>query len=216
MSKVSVERLSAYHDQELGLEETSRLRESLASDAEARAVLDSFGRIDDAVKASFAADLDAPVSLNLARTVRSGLAARRRRAVGGTVLRWATPVAAAIAIVFAGNQWVEQRTSQALAKREMQIAALTDRAVQDALENAVSGDEVSLSDDKLSGVVSIIPTRTYRSETEHWCREFVEEVAIGGAHTTRYGLACRENAGGWRRIQTRLPGSKPPPVGTVL
>ena len=216
MGEVTAELLSAYHDRELGLEETSRLRRSLAADVEARAVLDAFDRIDDAVRESFAEDLDAPISLDLARAVRSGLAARRRRAIGRTVLRWAGPVAAAIAIVVFGDRWVEQRTELALAERELQIAALTDRAVQDALENALSGTAVSLADDKLSGVVSITPTRTYRSETKHWCREFVEDVVIDGKHTTRFGLACRENTGEWRRVQTRLPGSTPPPVGTVL
>ncbi len=216
MGEVTAELLSAYHDRELGLEETSRLRRSLAADVEARAVLDAFDRIDDAVRESFAEDLDAPISLDLARAVRSGLAARRRRAIGRTVLRWAGPVAAAIAIVVFGDRWVEQRTELALAERELQIAELTDRAVQDALENALSGTAVSLADDKLSGVVSITPTRTYLSETKHWCREFVEDVVIDGKHTTRFGLACRENTGEWRRVQTRLPGSTPPPVGTVL
>jgi surface antigen len=216
MSEVTAEMLSAYHDRELGLEETSRLRRSLAADAEARATLDAFDWIDDAVRESFAEDLDAPISLNLARAVRSGLAARRRRAIGRTVLRWAGPVAAAIAVVVFGNNWVEQRTELALAERELQIAELTDRAVQDALENALSGAAMSLADDDLSGVVSITPTRTYRSETKHWCREFVEDVVIDGKHTTRFGLACRENSGEWRRVQTRLPGSTPPPVGTVL
>ncbi len=216
MGEVTAELLSAYHDRELGLEETSRLRRSLAADVEARAVLDAFDRIDDAVRESFAEDLDAPISLDLARAVRSGLAARRRRAIGRTVLRWAGPVAAAIAIVVFGDRWVEQRTELALAERELQIAELTDRAVQDALENALSGAAVSLADDKLSGVVSITPTRTYLSETKHWCREFVEDVVIDDKHTTRFGLACRENTGEWRRVQTRLPGSTPPPVGTVL
>ena len=87
MGEVTAELLSAYHDRELGLEETSRLRRSLAADVEARAVLDAFDRIDDAVRESFAEDLDAPISLDLARAVRSGLAARRRRAIGRTVLR---------------------------------------------------------------------------------------------------------------------------------
>ncbi|MGR3716162.1 MAG: hypothetical protein ACU0B1_05385 [Thermohalobaculum sp.] len=216
MGEVTAELLSAYHDRELGLEETSRLRRSLAADVEARAVLDAFDRIDDAVRESFAEDLDAPIPLDLARVVRSGLAARRRRAIGRTVLRWAGPVAAAIAIVVFGDHWVEQRAELALAERELQIAELTDRAVQDALENALSGAAVSLADDKISGVVSITPTRTYRSETKHWCREFVEDVVIDGKHTTRFGLACRENTGEWRRVQTRMPGSTPPPVGTVL
>ena len=216
MGEVTAENLSAYHDRELGLEETSGLRRAIAADAEAGALLDAFERIDDAVRMSFAGDLEAPVPLALARTVRSGLAARRRRAIGRTVLRWAGPVAAAIAVVVVGNHWSEQRAGRALAERELLIAALTDRAVQDALENALSGAAVALTDEGLSGVVSITPTRTYRSETRHWCREFVENVVIDGMQTTRYGLACRENTGEWRRVQTRLPGSTPPPVGTVL
>ena len=104
----------------------------------------------------------------------------------------------------------------ALAERELQIAALTDRAVQKALESALSGAMVSLADDKLSGVVSITPTRTYLSESKNWCREFVEDVVVDDQQTTRFGLACREKAGGWLRVQTRLPGKTPPPVGQAL
>jgi surface antigen len=216
MSEVTFERLMAYHDRELGLEDTSSLRRAVASDAEARAILDDFDRIDEAVRESFAEDLDTPVSFALASSVRAGFAARKRRAIGTTVLRWATPVAAAIAVMVFGNHLMEQRIAGALAERESQIVALTDRAVQNALENALSGAAMTLADEKLAGVVSITPTRTYRSETKHWCREFVENVVIEGERTTRYGLACRENAGGWRRVQTRLPGSTPPPVGQAL
>jgi surface antigen len=216
MSEVSIERLAAYHDRELGLEDTSGLRRALADDAEARAILDAFDQIDDAVRESFAEELNTPVSFALASSVRAGFAARKRRAVGTTILRWAMPVAAAIAIMVFGNNLMEQRIAGALAEREVEIAALTDRAVQNALETALSGAAFSMVDDKLAGVVSITPVRTYQSETKHWCREFVEEVVVDNQHTTRFGLACRENAGGWRRVETRLPGSMPPPVGQSL
>jgi surface antigen len=216
MSEVTFERLTAYHDRELELEETSRLRRAIASDAEARAILDTLDQIDEAVRESFAEDLNAPVSFALASSVRAGFAARKRRAVGTTILRWATPVAAAIAVMVFGNNLIEQRIAGALAERETQIVALTDRAVQNALETAISGAAFSVADDKLAGAGSITPTRTYQSESKHWCREFVEEVEIDGQRTTRFGLACRENAGGWRRVQTRLPGSTPPPIGQSL
>lgn len=216
MSDEATELLSAYHDRELGLEETSRLRRALADDDEARALLEAFDKIDESVRASFDQDLDRPVPLALARTVRAGFAARRRRTVERTVLRWATPVAAALAVLLIGDHWVEQRTAEALAEREAQIVALTDRAVQDALETVMSGKAFSLADKDLSGVVSITPTRTYRSETKHWCREFVEKVVIDGEEVTRFGLACRENSGEWRRVQTKVQGSTPPPVGRSL
>jgi len=216
MSKVTAEQLSAFHDRELGLEDTFSLRRDIAADSEARALLDSFDRIDDAVKLSFAEDLDAPVPLDLARTVRAGFAKRQRRNTVQSVMRWVGPIAASIVVVLYGNNLMQQRASDALAERELQIAALTDQAVQKALESTLSGAMVSLADDKFSGVVSITPTRTYLSESKNWCREFVEDVVIDDRQTTRFGLACREKAGGWRRVQTRLPGSTPPPVGQAL
>lgn len=216
MARVNAEALSAYHDQELGLEDTERLRRQLVEDREARADLEAFARVDEAVRASCAADLDAPVPLALARSVRAGFAARTRRSVARIVLHWAGPMAAAIALVVVGNHWIEQRAESAFNEREAQIAELTRRAVQDALEHAISGAEVSVSDDRLASVVSITPLRTYRSESRHWCREFVENLVIEGKPNKRFGLACREADGGWRRVQTRLPGANPPPVGRVL
>ncbi len=216
MSKVTAELLSAFHDRELELEDTFSLRHDIVADSDARALLDSFDRIDDAVKLSFAEELDAPIPLDLARTVRTGLAKRQRRETFHSVMRWVGPIAASIVVLMFGNNMMHKRATEAMAQRELQIAELTDRAVQKALENALSGAMVSLADDKFSGVVSITPTRTYLSETKHWCREFVENVVIDDQQTTRVGLACRESAGGWLRVQTRLPGSTPPPIGTVL
>ncbi|HUF86321.1 MAG TPA: hypothetical protein VMM59_02975, partial [Thermohalobaculum sp.] len=152
----------------------------------------------------------------LARTVRQGFAARRRRALARVALRWAGPVAAAIAILVGGNQWIEHRIERALVEREARIAELTDAAVQQALESAMSGEMVAVADEDVGGTVAITPIRTYRSESRHWCREFVERVMINGEQVTRYGLACREQDGAWHRVQTRLHGDAPPPIGRAL
>ncbi len=216
MSLEMVEKLSAFHDGELGLDETSKLRRALADDADARALLESFDRLDDAVREAFDAELDQPVPLALARTVRDGFRAHKRREIGTAVVRWVGPMAAAIAIVVVGHFYSQYRTEEALAQQQAQIAALTDKAVQDALEFALSGSEVTLADQKLAGAVSITPTRTYKSETAHWCREFVEELVIDGEKTVRFGLACREDSGEWRRVETRLEGNQTPPVGRSL
>ena len=211
-----VEKLSTFHDGELGLDETTNLRRALADDAEARALLEAFDKIDDAVRESFDDALDQPVPLDLARSVRQGFRARKRRAVGAAVARWVAPMAAAIAIVVVGNFYTQNRTEQLLAEQQVQIASLTNQVVQQALETAVSGSAVTLASHKLDGAVSITPTRTYKSETAHWCREFVEEVVIDGVETMRFGLACREDTGEWRRVETRLEGNQPPPVSQKL
>ncbi len=214
MDELKVDRISAYHDGELAPEEAARLRVRLAGEPEARALLESLARVDDAARAAFDAELDQPVPLALARGVRQGFAARRRRAGARTALRWVGPVAAAIAIVVGGHQWLEHRIEEALSEREARIAELTDKAVQQALESALSGVAVAVADDHLDGTVSITPIRTYRSESRHWCREFVERLMIDGEEVTRFGLACREKDGDWHRVQTRQPGDAPPPVGT--
>lgn len=216
MGNVTYEMLSAYHDGEVDGEEAARIRRDLMSDDEARAILSAFERIDGSARTAFDADLDQPVPLHLARAVRSGFAARRRAAIARVALRWVGPMAAAIAIVVVGNHWTTQRVESALAERELKIAALADQAVQNALEHALSGARVSVADDAAASMVSITPTRTYKSESQHWCREFTEELVIDGERVIRFGLACREADGGWRRVQTRTPGSTPPAVGTSL
>lgn len=216
MGELTPEQISAYHDRQLPPAEAARLRARLAEEAQARALLDAFARVDDEAREVFAAELNEPVPLALARSVRQGFAARRRRALARSTLRWAGPVAAAIAILVGGQQWLEHRVERSLAKREARLAELTDQAVQEALETTLSGVAVARADEALGTVVSITPIRTYRSESQHWCREFVERVTIDGEQITRYGLACREKDGGWERVQTRLPGSNPPPVGQPL
>lgn len=213
---LSLERLSAYHDRELPPLEAARLRDELAGDAEARALLDSFDLIDDMVRASAAEELDAPVPLELARTVKRGFAARRRRAVLRTATRWAAPMAAAVALLVLGDQWMQMRIERALVERETKIAELTDKAVQTALETALSGQSVKLADSQLGSVVSVTPVRTYKSASQHWCREFVEEVILDGERVKRFGLACREKTGDWKRVETKMPGNEPPPVPVPL
>lgn len=216
MGNVTFEMLSAYHDREVGTDEAARMRRDLLSDDEAREILSALEQVDDRIREAFAEGLDQPVPLQLARTVRSGFAARKRASVARVVVRWAGPMAAALAIVVLGNHWSAQRVEGELAEREQQIAALADKAVQDALEHALSGARVSLADDRMASMVSITPTRTYKSESQHWCREFTEELMVDGERVTRFGLACREADGGWRRVQTNTPGSTPPMVGTSL
>jgi len=216
MGNVTFDMLSAYHDREVDGPDAARMGREVLTDAEARAILAAFEEVDAAVRESFEAELDQPVPLHLARAVRSGFAARKRAAIARVAVRWVGPMAAAIAIVVVGNHWSIQRVETELAQREQKIAALADQAVQDALEHALSGARVSIADDKVASMVSITPTRTYKSESQHWCREFTEELVVDGERVTRFGLACREADGGWRRVQTKTPGSTPPLVGTSL
>lgn len=214
MARITAEQLSAYHDRELPPGSAAPLREALASDAEARRLLEDLEIVDDAVRAEYA-DVP-PAPLSMIRTVRDGFAARRRRAATRVLLRWAGPIAAAIIVVAFGREAAMREGQLALEARDAQIAALADRVVQEALEHSLSGARVAASDPAADSTVSITPTRTYRSASNHWCREFVEEVQLDGRKVTRFGVACREDGGGWSRVETKQPGSMPPPVRAAL
>jgi hypothetical protein len=79
-------------------------------------------------------------------------------------------------------------------------------ALQDTLETKASGTEVSFASGDADIHGSISPTRTYRSRTGHWCREFSEIVESGDVREHRRGLACREDSGGWQRLETTISG----------
>ena len=71
-------------------------------------------------------------------------------------------------------------------------------AVQAALENRVRGQAQHWS---VPGVArgSIIPRRTWRSRSGHWCREFEEIVQLtDGRRQTAIGVRCRSSDGRWR------------------
>jgi hypothetical protein len=74
------------------------------------------------------------------------------------------------------------------------------------LETKASGTEVSFASGDADIHGSISPTRTYRSRTGHWCREFSEIVESGDVREHRRGLACREDSGGWQRLETTISG----------
>ena len=72
-----------------------------------------------------------------------------------------------------------------------------------ALEYTPSGHNVPWDnpDTQHSGLV--IPTRTYKDTTTHrYCREYTQEVFIGGHKEIAYGHACRQPNGDWE-IQSK-------------
>ncbi len=70
-------------------------------------------------------------------------------------------------------------------------------AVQLALETRQTGETQTWS---VPGVArgSVMPRRTWRSESGHWCREFEETVRLEeGLTGTAMGTRCRNDNGRW-------------------
>ena len=101
------------------------------------------------------------------------------------------------------NAWQDAMLTVAL-ERE---AALT-QAVQQGLENYLSGDTFEISDSSLDFVAAVRPDETYISTSGHWCRSFTERVKTGAKEIERTAIACRDrDTKNWKRMQTVTSGS---------
>lgn len=78
---------------------------------------------------------------------------------------------------------------------------MAEKSAQKALEDAPSGRAIAWKnpDNKHRGTVT--PTRTYQNREGGYCREYTQEVTIGGNTEKAYGTACRQPDGQWLIIK---------------
>lgn len=69
-----------------------------------------------------------------------------------------------------------------------------------ALEFSSSGTSVEWNNPDSGNHGSVTPTRTFK-EGGRYCREYVQEVFIGGEKQKAYGKACRQQDGNWKIIK---------------
>lgn len=74
---------------------------------------------------------------------------------------------------------------------------MAERSAQKALENSPSGKSVSWKNPDTNHRGSVTPTRTYQNKQGSYCREYTQEVTIGGETQKAYGTACRQPDGQW-------------------
>lgn len=82
-----------------------------------------------------------------------------------------------------------------------QLDELDRQMAQSAYNRALEYNQTGMSttwmnpDNGNSG--SVTPTRTYKL-TGKYCREYTQEITIGGQKQTAYGTACRQPDGSWK------------------
>jgi surface antigen len=74
------------------------------------------------------------------------------------------------------------------------------RAQQTALENANAGEALPWRNPKSGNSGTITPSNYYTADNGQYCREFTQEIHIGGRVEEGYGTACREEDGSWRIV----------------
>ncbi len=70
-----------------------------------------------------------------------------------------------------------------------------------ALEFSPSGSSVEWKNPDNGHKGSITPTKTFKSPSGRYCREYTQEVIIGGETHKAYGKACRQPDGNWQIVK---------------
>lgn len=82
-----------------------------------------------------------------------------------------------------------------LDQKDKQLAAQNS---QRTFEDARTGQTSAWRNPDSGNSGSITPTRTYQSSGGQYCREYQQEITIGGEAHESYGTACRQPDGSWK------------------
>lgn len=77
-------------------------------------------------------------------------------------------------------------------------------AAQVRATTAPIGEKIIWRDGNTYG--SVTATREGTTTTGRYCREFLQEIVVGGKKEQAYGTACRQPDGAWEVISTGVPG----------
>jgi surface antigen len=69
--------------------------------------------------------------------------------------------------------------------------------MQSTLERAPDGSTRSWANEQTGHRGSLTPTRTYISDSGSFCREYREELVVGGQSGRFYHAACRDENARW-------------------
>jgi surface antigen len=77
---------------------------------------------------------------------------------------------------------------------------LAERSSRQALEYSPSGNSTEWKNPDSGNYGSITPTKTFKEQGQY-CREYTQEVVIGGEKKKAYGKACRQPDGNWKIVR---------------
>lgn len=213
MKPIDDETLSRWFDGELGPDKTAEIAERLTDDTALAERVERLERGDALLRDWFDERLEPPAP-ELENLVRKGI---RKRQKTPQVYLWVPAVAAAGVILVAGlvgfDKMIEQRVNSALdqmqAQRASDVATLAS-AMQDVLETRPSGEAVLVQNASTGFQATLVPKRTWKSASGHWCREFVEIFPGVQVAEAPVSTACRMKDGTWVRLRTEIPSPKAP------
>ncbi len=105
---------------------------------------------------------------------------------------------AAIAVGALAGAWSGSEIGRSLDRADRIFAQ---RAAQDSLEYAQSGQSQAWRNPDSGNSGTFTPTRTYQTPDRQNCREFETTIYVGDKQETGTGRACRRPNGTWQIVQ---------------
>lgn len=196
-------RLEAYADGELDADAMCETAEQLLRDPEAMARVRALHKETALLRAAYQEAAEAPVPGDLLAAIDRGFARRRR---GGFVQRYALAAAIAFALVgglagYLGGEYRAREELAAIAAREAEDQRILSATIEQALENSASGESVAWRNPDSGSYGEVVPVRTYRSKSNHWCREYFASRVTGTVEEKTRAIACRAGDGDWVKVE---------------
>jgi hypothetical protein len=207
MNRLSEERLNAYADGVLDAETRAGVEAHLATDAEARALLEKLRRANALAIEAFAAPMQEPPPQALVdailrapahgTTAEQGVLQGRRRSRRWSVRDYALPVAAALALAvgITAGALLGTRTLQApeqVALGPVNAGSALHRLLERHPSGTILGFDGSQAASQRLSVVA-----TFRDRHTRPCREIEVLRAGAGQQAVAAAVACRDAAGRW-------------------
>ena len=76
------------------------------------------------------------------------------------------------------------------------------RSTQTALEKNRTGAASTWRNPDSGNAGTVTPTRTYKTASGQFCREYQQTITVGGKTERAYGRACRQPDGSWRIVDS--------------
>ncbi len=197
--------LEAYVDGELEPEAMGETAERLMQDPEALARVRALHGDAALLRAAYQEATEAPLPAELLATIDQGFAKRRTRR-RGTMLGYAMAAAIALAMVgslagYLAGEYRRDGEMQAIAARDAADQLLLAAAIEEALERTASGEVVEWRNPDSGVYGQVVPVRTYRSKSNHWCREYLASKVSADVEEKTRAIACRAGEGDWVKVE---------------
>ena len=202
--RLDPETLEAFFDGELDPKAMADTTERLIQDPGAMARVRALHSDSALLRAAYQDAAEAPLPPALLSTIDRGFARRRRRA--GGFQRYA--IAAGLALTLAGGvagylagEYRPRATTAEVAARAAEDQRLQAAAIEQALERTTSGQSVAWRNPDSGVHGQVVPVRTYRSKSNHWCREYLASKVANGVEEKSRAIACRAGKGDWVKVE---------------